>query len=762
MSQISLEQAMQMAIGRHRAGDLAAAEGLYRQILAALPTHLDARHLLGVACRQQGRLAEALPLLEQCAGEARRNPDILTNYGEALLAAGQHAVAEKILRQAVQAAPGHASALNNLGLVLHAQGKTEQAIAAARKALQAAPGQVNALNNLGNFLLASGKAADAANQFRSAHALAPNQPEIAANLVLALEQSGASDEALSVAESLLPQLSPHARLRSAAGRLQWGKRQFAAALAHFEMALSLSPDDAGTWNNYGLALHDAGRGEAAVAAYQRALQLDPAQVGAWSNLGITLKEQGAISAAIRAFEQALAQQPTHAESWSNLGMALEIAGRSDEAVAAYRRALAIEPQLDRAHSNLLFALNYLDGESAASIAAAHRDWAAQHVARFYPPISPALPDRHGRRLRVGLLSPDLRSHPVSYLLLPYVHAYDRQSIELHLYSDVARPDAMTAGLQAQAEHWHEVSGLSHAALAERIRGDGIDLLVDLAGHSANHRLPVFAMQPAPVQASWLGYFNTTGLPTIDYVLTDPLSSPAGLVAHFSERPLYLPHSRFCYQPPDYLPAVGPLPALLQGRITFGCFNNLAKLNAPVLALWAEILRQVPGSRLLLKALGLNDGEVRADLLARFAALGIAAERLDLRCHAPHAEMLAEYGEVDIALDPFPFCGGMTTCEALAMGVPVLTLIGETLAGRQSYSLLAAVDMRDWAAATPAGYLAKAVAAAADPAALSALRAGLRQRFLASPAGDAAAFARAVDAQWQLACAQPPASLPAIV
>ncbi len=751
MSQVTLEQALQMAIASHRNGDLVTAEGLYRQILVAVPHHLDARHLLGVACRQQGRLAEALPLLEQCASEARRNPDILTNYGEALLAAGQAAAAEKVLRQAVQAAPAHAQALNNLGLALHTQGKTEQAIAAARKALAAQGGQINALNNLGNYLLASGKAGEAAGHFRAALDLAPTQAEIAANLVLALEQSGDREQAWQQAESLIAQLPPHARLRSSAGRLQWARRQFAAALVHFEEALRLLPDDAGTWNNYGLALHDAGRGADAVAAYQRALQLDPAQAGAWSNLGITLKEQGALSDALTAFERALALQPEHAQSWSNLGMTLEIAGRADEAVHAYQRAIAIDPQLDRAHSNLLFALNYLPDQDAESIAAAHRQWAVQHVAHLYPSSPRQPPAIAARRLRVGLLSPDLRRHPVGFLLLPYLRAHDRHSIELHLYADSPRDDDITAELRSLADVWHEVSSLSHQALADQVRADGIDLLVDLAGHSANHRLPVFARQPAPVQASWIGYFTTTGLTSIDYFLTDPASTPAALAEQFTERPLYLPHSRFCYQPPAYAPAVAPLPMLSKGTVTFGCFNNLAKLNAPVLACWAAILQAVPGSRLLLKALGLNDSHVRADLLARFAALGIGAERLDLRSHSPHPDMLAEYHEIDIALDPFPFSGGMTTCEALCMGVPVLTLTGATLAGRQGHSLLLALAMADWCASSVADYVAKATAWAAAPAALQDLRTSLRQRFLASPAGDAAGFARAVDAAWLDAC-----------
>lgn len=753
MSNVTLEQALQIAIAKHRGGDTAAAEAIYRQILAVAPAQPDALHLLAVACRQQGRLEEALPLFARCVTLAPRHADLLTNYGEALVAAGQPASGEQQLRKALAIQPRHPQALNNLGLALQAQGRFEQAIAAGRRAVDAQPQHANARNNLGNYLLAVGRADDAVEHFRKAQQLDPGQAEIAANLVLALEQAGQQQDALHTALAMIASHPSHARLRSSAGRLLWLEQRLAEATTQFSEALRLDAQDAGTWCNYGLALHDAGQPLEAMAAYRQAIALDPKQVGAWSNLGITLKEQGAISEALAAFEEALRLQPEHAESWSNLGMCLEIAGHANEAVAAYQRAIDLDPQLDRAHSNRVFALNYLPDFDAATIAAEHKQWAEQHVAHLYPIImEPIRAPVVGRRLRVGLISPDLRSHPVAYLLQPYLAHYDRQAIEIFIYSDVANGDSRTAELRALAdEHWHDIAGRSHQEVASLVRADELDLLVDLAGHSARHRLPVFAMKPAARQASWIGYFNTTGLRTIDYFITDPATTPPELSQHFSEQPLYLPESRFCYRLPEYAPAVAPLPALNTGELTFGSFNNLAKINDQVIAAWSKILLQVPTSRLLLKALALGDAQVRADLTARFAAHHIPASRLEMRGHSPHPQMLGEYAEVDIALDPFPFSGGMTSCEALCMGVPVLSLSGQTLAGRQTHSLLSALRLHAWSCSDIDSYIAKAIASSQDLAQLALLRCELREKFAKSAAGNAALFARQVDEMWLRIC-----------
>lgn len=753
-TELTPQQALQLAIERHRGGDFATAETIYRQILAAMPQQPDALHLLAVACRQQGRLDEALPMFARCVELTPDNPDLRGNYGEALTAAGDPAAAERQLREALKRSPRHVQALNNLGLALQAQGKMEQAIAAGRRAVDIQPNHASARNNLGNYLLATGHPAEAAQHFHSAQQLDPANGDIASNLVVALEEAADRVTALACAVTLLTMHPGNARLHSAAGRLLWWQERFDEALAQFAEAVKLDPNDAGTWNNYGLALHDAGRADEAITAYRRAAALDPAEPGAWSNLGITLKEQGAISESLQALNEALLRQPDHAESWSNLGMVLEIAGRADDAVAAYRRAIELAPALERAHSNLVFALNYLPDIDAASIAAAHRQWATQHVAQLYPSAA-CTTQVNNRRLRVGFISADLRSHPVGYLLQPYFTHYNRQAIELFVYADVINSDDLTACLQRHAEHWRDITGHRHQDVAAQVSSDGVDVLVDLAGHSARNRLPVFAMKPAPVQASWVGYFNTTGLATMDFFVTDEESTPAELLQHFSERPLYLPHTRFCYSAPAYTPPVSPLPAPQTGHITFGCFNNLAKLNHHVIAAWAEILRHVAGSRLLLKSLALNDAQVQLAIIKQFAAHQIGAEQLELRGHSPHAVMLAEYGDVDIALDPFPFAGGITSCEALYMGVPVITLCGLTLAGRQGHSLLNALNLQDWSVSSIENYIALAVTKSHDHESLSLLRQQLRQRFLNSPLGDARGFAEAVDQAWANAYGLPP-------
>jgi predicted O-linked N-acetylglucosamine transferase (SPINDLY family) len=299
-------------------------------------------------------------------------------------------------------------------------------------------------------------------------------------------------------------------------------------------------------------------------------------------------------------------------------------------------------------------------------------------------------------------------------------------------------------LKALSEHWRPVADLEDEALCEQIRADRIDILVDLAGHTSHSRLLAFARKPAPVQVSWLGYFNTTGLATMDYFLSDPWSSPPGQERYFVERLLRLAHTRFCYQPPAYMPAVGALPAQTSGARPFGCLNNLAKLNERVLALWAEVLQAVPGAKLLIQAAALDDTLNRSRFRDLCARNGIASARLELRASVPVDETPASYAAIDIALDPFPFCGGMTSLEALWLGVPVITLAGETIASRQSASMLMNLGLPQLIAADSAQYVNLAAQLARDLPRLAALRAGLRQRFSLSPLMDYAGFARELE------------------
>ncbi|MBV8749327.1 MAG: hypothetical protein JO103_06410, partial [Candidatus Eremiobacteraeota bacterium] len=417
--------------------------------------------------------------------------------------------------------------------------------------------------------------------------------------------------------------------------------------------------------------------------------------------------------------------------------------------ASFERALALKPDYAEVRSNLLVLLNYDPTIDDAGLLAAHRDY-DRHVtgplaAAARPHVNDRAPDRP---LRVGYVSGDFARHPGGYFIAAVLAAHDRGAVEAYCYSGRAIEDDLTAQIRGHAAAWRSTIGVRDDDLAAQIRDDKIDILVDLSGHTAGNRLPVFGRKPAPVQVAWLGYFNTTGVAAIDYVLMDAATVPPGAEQWFSERVVRLPDGRFCYAPPDFAPPVAPLPAASRGQVAFGSFNNLSKVTPEVIALWSRVLGAVPGSRLVLKWKSLADAAECARLRQAFAAHGIDPGRLDLRGRSPHAEMLAEYGDVDIALDPFPFCGGLTSCEALWMGVPIFTLPGSRAVSRQTLGFLAQIGLAELSAETPERYVEIAAGLAGDLDRLATLRGGLRDRMASSPLCDGARFARGLEAAYR--------------
>ena len=403
-----------------------------------------------------------------------------------------------------------------------------------------------------------------------------------------------------------------------------------------------------------------------------------------------------------------------------------------------------------AHSNLLFCLNYSPDRSADSIFAEYRLWDAAH-ARPLAPANPAFDlDRDpDRRLRVGYVSADFRHHAASFFVGPWLTAHDRGQVEIFCYAEVRNPDAVTERFKAQADHWRSTVGMSDEAVAAMIRADRIDVLVDLAGHTSGNRLTVFARRPAPVQvAHMIGSGCTTGLTEMDAFLTDAQLAPPGSEGLFSERLIRLPRVPLVYAPPQGVPEVDPLPALRNGHVTFGCFSRTARINDAVLDAWAAILEAVPTARLMLNSTPFQEEAARAAFTAKFAARGVGADRLDLVYTSPQPATWAAYGDIDIALDPFPHNAGTTTIEALWLGVPVVSLAARPPVGRFGKSLLGAVGLDDWAVDDVAAYVAKAVDAAGDLEALAVLRAGLRPRFEASPLRDAHGLAAATETAYR--------------
>jgi predicted O-linked N-acetylglucosamine transferase (SPINDLY family) len=477
--------------------------------------------------------------------------------------------------------------------------------------------------------------------------------------------------------------------------------------------------------------------------------LRPQYLEALHNLGNALHGLGRPEEAVACFRQVLQLRPDYAEAYNDLGAALIALGLMQEAEHSYRRALQIRPDDAKTRHGLLVALNYRSDEPL-QVFREHLTWAERQAATTQPDTVHRNPPDPDRRLRIGYVSPDFRTHSVAFFAVPLLTHHDPAAVETYGYANVAHADATTAQLQSRCHHWRDVHAMPDDQLADRIRQDGIDILVDLAGHTAGNRLAVFARKPAPIQVTYLGYPNTTGLSTIDYRLTDALADPPGTTEQWhTEKLVRLPEGFLCYAPPPNAPAVAPLPAATNGYITFGSFNNLAKVTPKVVELWARILKAIPGSRLEMKGRLLKEPETRERVLRQFDAHGIGRERVDLVPNVPGmANHLAYYHRLDLALDTFPYNGTTTTCEALWMGVPVITLAGRTHAGRVGVSLLTRVGLPELIAENEDDYVQRAVTLARDPERLAALRAGLRPRMTQSPLCDGPSFARHVEAAYR--------------
>ncbi len=601
-------------------------------------------------------------------------------------------------------------------LANHRDGKWHTLIADLNALLEAHPDWGEGMHLRGVTLMAIGRLDPAVSDLQQASRLLPGRSEIQDHLSVAL---GRLDD--------LP------GVRNA-----------------FEQALALDPLRPETWNN---AADSAIAQQRDLEAYQYAFQavrLRSDELAFVLNLGRAAKGIGSLAFARKALLRLLDALPEHAAARRELGEISLLEGRHAEAVAHFEQVLAGAPDDLAVQGSLIFLKNYLGSETQAGICARARRFGELLEKGLPEPATwPAPPDPE-RRLRVGFVSGDLRTHPVGRFFRTVAEALARSDgLELFAYPTTRQADDLTQRIRAAFDHWTPIPGLSDEEASARIHADRIDILVDLSGHTGRNRLGVFARRPAPVQVTWLGYFGTTGLSRIDYFLAGPLDVPPREECEFVERIWRLPSTRLCFSRPDADVEVAPLPALLatgrSGPITFGCFNNLRKLDDRVVRLWARVLEAVEDSRLFLKTAALASEPVREAIRRRFRDAGLDPARLILEGESPYAEYLGAYARVDIALDPFPYTGGTTSIEALWMGVPVLTLAGDRLLSRQGEGMLRALGLDDWVASDEADYLEKAVGHAGLLDSLKALRAGLRPRLEASALMDAPRFARDLEA-----------------
>ena len=562
------------------------------------------------------------------------------------------------------------------------------------------------------------------------------------------QQSGHLAEAEAIYRALLGAVAPHAEvmhLLASNLMLQCRHREAVALLEH---VTSLQPQSAEACYNLGGALNALGKFERAAQCFEKALELRPDFAEAPSSLGNALAAAGRLDEAELAYRRALALRPDFAEAVYNLGNLLHLEGRLAEAIDCYRSAFTFRPSFVAAHSNYVYALNFDPGYEPLRVFEEHLAWARRHaepLQRIIPHhANEAVP---GRRLRIGYVSPNFRNHAAAYFFEPVLACHDARQFQTFCYSDVIQADEHTLRLRQFSSEWRECAHLTDEALAEQILGDRIDILVDLTGHTERNRLLAFARKPAPIQITWNGYANTTGMSAMDYRITDALADPPGMTEHLhTEQLIRMPEVYMVFRAPDASPAVNDLPAARSGGVTFGSFNALSKLTPQVVQTWSRILAAVPGAKLLLATL--PAGRTRERVGEMFAAHGLDSSRLELHGRLPLREFLALHHRADIALDPFPFSGTTTTCHSLWMGLPVVTLAGKSHVSRVGVSMLTNLGLTGMIADSVDDYVHIATGLAGDLGRLRALRGGLRERMLNSPLTDAGRFTRYLEDRYR--------------
>jgi protein O-GlcNAc transferase len=712
-------------------------------------TRVEELYTTAEGYRRAGRFRDAEAVLREIARAAPADGESWYRLGVIACQTNRPADAERFFREAARLGCGHPRLFNNLGALLVAAGRPAEAVPWFGRAVELSPGYAEAAINLGNALGGLGKPGDAIDWFRRALAsdrLAPRHRDAAlAGLGAALRAAGDHAGAADCSRRLLASDPGRPGVHADLGAALLGLGDAAAAEQCFRRAVALRPDYAEAHNNLGTALAAQGRHADAVAAFRQSLELDPSSPRAILNLAHALAATGRHEDAFHEYRRALGVRPDDPQVHFHVGNGLRDQGQLPAALDHFRRAVAARPDFGEAWSNLLYALWYTPGLDPAAVAAEHRRWDRDFARpRAVPaadhPNDPA-PDR---RLRVGYLSADLRDHVVGHNVLPLFREHDHSRVEVVCYA-TGRADELTARFRGLADAWRDVRGRADDEVADQIRRDGIDVLVDLGLHTAENRLLVFARRPAPVQVTFAGYPGTTGLSAIDYRLTDPHLDPGPDDGRYAEESVRLPHSFWCYAPRGDEPPVGPLPAAARGGVTFGALNNPCKANDAVVRLWAQVLRAVPDSELVMLCTYEAQRRRARDIIG---AAGIDPDRVRFTGRVPRPEYLGLYNQIDVALDTVPFNGHTTSLDALWMGVPVVTRVGPTVVGRAGSSQLSNLGLGELVARSDEEFVSVAAGLAGDLPRLAGLRAGLRDRVARSPLADAAGFARGIEAAYR--------------
>lgn len=692
----------------------------YQRALLLQPDYVDAHYNQGYLHQQQGRLKEAAESYNRVLGFNPNYAAAHTNLGNVLKEQGELVLAIESYGKALALDANNAENHINLGKTLRVLGRLDASVESCQKAIKINPHDADAYFNLGFSLQEQGKWDDAIEQYQKAIELQSGHAAALNNLGIAFKELERFGEAINC--------------------FQQGLQRETAGVQNDMDAVFQAH------GNLGRTFQAQGDYAAAAESYQRALALRPEFADGHNNLGLVFYAQRKMDDAIKSFQTALTLRPDFVLAHCNMGIALMVQGKFDDAFACYQRALHYQPDSVLAHSNMIFAQDLSDRFDVSALQEERSRWDTAHA---LPLIDKQLPHSNSvepsRRLRIGYVSADFRMHSASYVFGPMLLQFDASRFDVFAYSNSVENDAQTQRFSSAVTSWKKIAGLSDDAVADMIRQDGIDILVDLSGHSADNRLLVFARKPAPIQITAWGYATSTGLRAIDVFFADPVAVPPEERRFYMEEVRYLPNI-VTYLPPGPFPGVNELPGL-SGTITFGSFNRIAKISAQTFEVWIKVLQAVPNSKMVLKSGELDGQHIRDRVVGPFIQAGIDPERIVLLGGTTWDEHVRAFNQIDIALDPFPHSGGVTTLESLMMGVPVVTLRWPSITGRLSASILTTLELTDWIAETPQQYVDIAVQKASELSSLANLRKQLRTTFTSSIIGDTKSYINAVEKEY---------------
>jgi len=727
-------------------GQINSAIKAFRQAVYLNSGYAEAYFNLALASATRGDFGAAIENYKHCLRLNPEHVETCYNLANTLMRTNDINAAIGAYENVIRLDPHHAPAFNNLGIALKKCARMTEAINKFKQAIELNPDFAEAYNNLGNVFFEEKGMDDAVINFEMAIRIKPNYAEAYSNLGILYLETERPPRAIAAFQRYLHLQPDDAAALNNLGNAYYQQGQVTEAISCYRRSLQLNPEFEQTYYNLANALQETDKTDEAIWHYQKALTHKPNWPEAYNNLGTVYQNIGLLSEAAAGFEKALEMRPDYAEAFNNLGIVYRHQGQIKAAISCYRAALKIKPVYSECRSNLVFALNYDPNASQKDIFTQACQWWTQHgrpvAGRF---VHNNTRDSN-RRLKIGYVSADFRRHPVGFFFLPLIKAHDRSHFEVFCYTDIKQPDELTDQIKTAADHWRSTVRISDTDMAQKIQADQIDILIDLAGHTANNRLLVFARKPAPLQVNWLGYVNTTGLATMDYRITDGIVDPIEENDQFhSEKIIRLENGFFCLAPPPKSPPISELPARKRAHITFGSFNKLSKINKDVIALWSQIMQRLPGSHLRLMAKPLADTTTRDRYLTLFQNNGISSNRIEMITYTPsYYDYLNQYSQIDIGLDPYPHNGHTTTCDSLWMGVPVITLRGDRYASRMGASILTRLGLEGFVADTKEAYLRSAVNLAADLDALQEFRREMRIRFTSSPFYDVNRFTREME------------------